>query len=765
MTLIRFIILFCCVSLGLYAQDVTAEFAKQSEQWEAQATQTQSRLEKGTATDNALEFWRKALVDDRSEAQAVVNANQPKVDDLKAQLATIDATQTTAGASEALTAQRNDLNEQLSSYETPLLTAQIARKRADSLIVQIDEVLRTRFTNSLTSRTSSPLFPGTLATAAADSAGAISTVNLEISNQFAAGSSARKTFFNSLPFTLLGIVIGILLVGFVPSRLARIHFGEVQYRFAKWAALGEKLIFHFGALTCYILGLMLIFGALDKSNALGIFSLSGLNWISYAAFGFVLARWAGVRENDDEALQTQSERFTIGVVGFLVALNVNMEVVARQFTLGPENLAVTNLLLMVIAVPLILFIIRGKKMGRLFPGIRNSTYSNVLNFGQQVLKFGLILAVLLSISGYYGASTQLFQGLSVTFIISLFVYRAYLSLVTLIQTVVSEPKNATATVESEAPKLWPVLLGTALIAIALPILAIFWGMRVTQLQELWIRINDGFSIGDVRVSAVGIVEIIIVFFVLVFIVRAIQRLLQNLILPRSQLDIGAQTAFSTLFSYAGYTLAFFIAMNAAGIKFSSLAVVLGALSVGIGFGLQNIVSNFVSGIILLVERPIKKGDWITVSGHEGYVREIAVRSTVIETFDSASVIVPNADLVSQPVLNWVHSNKDARVRVPIGVGYEHDPREVERLLYEVAQELPFALRIPQPKVMFLGFGDSALNFEMRFFIREADDMVNSLSQANFAIFDKFKKHKISIPFPQRVVTHVNASSGEKTLSE
>ena len=182
--------------------------------------------------------------------------------------------------------------------------------------------------------------------------------------------------------------------------------------------------------------------------------------------------------------------------------------------------------------------------------------------------------------------------------------------------------------------------------------------------------------------------------------------------------------------------------------------------------MQNIVNNFVSGIILLFERPIRTGDWIVVGNTEGYVRKISIRSTQIQTFDRSDVIVPNSELISNQVTNWMLSDPWGRVIIPVGVAYGTDPRKVEQLLIECASQHPLVImdgqKVSPPRVIFRGFGDSSLDFELRCFITDIDKRFTTLSDLNFAIELSFRENSIEIPFPQRDVHLRDARSSPTT---
>jgi potassium-dependent mechanosensitive channel len=299
-----------------------------------------------------------------------------------------------------------------------------------------------------------------------------------------------------------------------------------------------------------------------------------------------------------------------------------------------------------------------------------------------------------------------------------------------------------------------IILGCGLLKVVAIIIAVFalllpWGIRSHDWLLLISRAFFGFQIGDLTISVSAILSALIIFALAIFAARQIKNWISHQYLPTTKLDTGLRNSITTILGYVGIILAVVLAIMAAGLDLTRLAIVAGALSVGIGFGLQSIVNNFVSGLILLAERPIQSGDWVVTSGGQGTIRRISVRSTEIETFDGATIVVPNSTLITEPVTNWYHRNKQGRVIITVGVSYGSDPEQVRDLLLECAREHSLVIDNPEPQVFFMDYGADALIFDLRAYLADIGYMLSVSSDLRFAILKKFREAKIEIPFPQR----------------
>lgn len=259
-----------------------------------------------------------------------------------------------------------------------------------------------------------------------------------------------------------------------------------------------------------------------------------------------------------------------------------------------------------------------------------------------------------------------------------------------------------------------------------------------------------FKLGVSEISLSTILYFSLAFIFLFFVAGKIKKFLIAKVLIKAEIDRGLSESIGMITKFMIIIIGSIVIIQSAGIDLSALSLLAGALGVGIGFGLQNITNNLVSGIIILFENPIKVGDRIEVGEISGDVVNISVRATTILTNDNISIIVPNSEFISSTVINWSHNDRNIRFNVPVGVSYNEDPRQIKELLLEVADENENVLDKPEPTVFFEEFGDSSLNFTLLVWTKTYTDRPRRLtSELNFAIFEKFKHHNIEIPFPQR----------------
>ncbi|PAQ07168.1 mechanosensitive ion channel family protein [Mesorhizobium temperatum] len=296
-----------------------------------------------------------------------------------------------------------------------------------------------------------------------------------------------------------------------------------------------------------------------------------------------------------------------------------------------------------------------------------------------------------------------------------------------------------------------VAINLMIVLVFLPLILLMWGFQPGDIQAWGYKLATGLTIGSVTISVTGILTGIIVFIIGYFLTRWFQGWLDGSVMARGKVDTGVRNSIRLAVGYAGVALAALVGVSAAGIDLSNLALVAGALSLGIGFGLQNVVSNFVSGLILLAERPFKVGDWIVAGEISGTVKKISVRATEIETFQRQSVILPNSNLINNAVGNWTHRNKLGRIDIKVGVAYGSDVKQAHAVLLEIARGHPLVLKNPEPFVLFTNFGPAALEFEIRVFL--ADVMNGNIVQNDirFAVLDEFADQHIEIPSAPRAV--------------
>ncbi len=306
-----------------------------------------------------------------------------------------------------------------------------------------------------------------------------------------------------------------------------------------------------------------------------------------------------------------------------------------------------------------------------------------------------------------------------------------------------------------------IIIEPLLFLLLLAVILLLWGMPFDILQATVYKAISGFTIGGVKISLISIFWGMVAFIICLWFIRLIRNRIEFSLLEKTNIDSGTKHSLASGFAYIGYVLAGLLAVAIMGANLTNIALIAGALSVGIGLGLQDVVNNFVSGIIMLFERPIKVGDWVMINGEEGKVKQINIRSTEIETFNRASVIIPNSKVLSNAVTNLTHENNWQRYSIKIGIAYGTDIERVRDILLECALSHPKVVKKPAPYVVFQDFGDNSLIFDLRFYVNDIWNGWSAPSDIRFIINKRFIEECIEIPFKQMVV-HYGCAVGEKT---
>ena len=392
-------------------------------------------------------------------------------------------------------------------------------------------------------------------------------------------------------------------------------------------------------------------------------------------------------------------------------------------------------------------------------GKRGTVRSRSLARLLKVPLWGIVFAVMLATAlGYISLARFLTQQTVVTGSILIIIYLAHLTIREFTDNFGNDEKPTGAFLaqvfgispqrREQMGAIAMLILNAVLAMTTLPFLALQWGFGWSDVSSWTKKALFGFEFGGLHISIVSIFVAIALFFFGVLFTKILQRWLDQKILSKSRSQTGAEDSIKTAVGYLGIVLSALIALSYAGVGLGNLAIVAGALSLGIGFGLQSIVNNFVSGLILLAERPIKVGDWIIVGTDEGYVRRISVRSTEIETFDRSHILIPNSELISGTVKNWTLRGPLGRIAINIGVSYDSDPEEVQQLLLSAARTHPAVLDYPEPFVVLVDFGVNSLDFSVRAFLSDITSSLGVRSEIRFEILRALREANIEIPFPQ-----------------
>ncbi|MDB4581518.1 mechanosensitive ion channel [Draconibacterium sp.] len=446
--------------------------------------------------------------------------------------------------------------------------------------------------------------------------------------------------------------------------------------------------------------------------------------------------------------------FTVYVFAVIMLLNILLDI------LSPENI-IFRFYLLLLALVEIYFIYHF-----LFHIVKDLGYTkrngllNILGY----------LFLTMAITGFYGAimgnvmlAKDFLIAVNVVVIMGTILYASLVTINGLIITILDVKalskinffNNHQTVIKKRIIRFFNILFGFFFVVIFLKQLNVWIIIKdaiVDFFTQKWKIVNLEFSLTTVLVF-------ILVIYLTILISKTIQIILEDDILNKMPLDKGLPHSISMVAKYTLITAGVLMAVSVAGMPLTSLTVILGAFGVGIGFGLQNIFNNLVSGLILLFERPVQIGDTIEIGTLIGKVRSIGIRASNIQTFDGAEVIVPNGHLISNEVINWTLSDQQRRIEVIVGVSYSSDPHQVHKLMMQVLSDHKEIMQDPEPRVLFNEFGESSLDFRLLFWTKAYSEWLRIRSEIVFEIFDLLKENNIEIPFPQRDI-HVRSIEQE-----
>ena len=721
------------------------------EAWDRLASRAEAAIEAGRASNAAFEALRSQIVEYRAQFLEAQNVNQSRIRTIQSQIEALGpAPEEGEEEPEDVAQRRSELNDQLARLRAPELAAVEAYNRADGLIREIDALIRARQADALFRLGPSPLDPASWVLAFNEISDAWKTIKGELGRAWTSDTQ-REELRRNLPTSLLLLAVGLVLLlrGRVWAKSAGYWMRD---RSRRGGAVFSFLV-SVGQIILPLIGLFALVEAIVASGIPGVQMtlllepvplwgaiILGVRWLADRLF----SQHDGNRMLPMDRAHRREARAYASLLGILLVARGAIDVVARYEGFSEATVAVIDLPVIGLTA-LMLFRMGQLLIKHILFDSENTERAVRAKIVALLGRIAIVIAVvspLLALAGYGVAATSLLFPA----VISLALWGLLLVLQRFTNDLYRLVMGQT---EEEADSLITVLISFVLTLLALPLLGLIWGARVADLTEIWTRFSEGFAIGDTRISPTDFLVLLVVFIVGYMATRLLQGALRNSILPKTRIDTGGQNAIVSGIGYVGIFLAAIIAITSAGLDLSSLAIVAGALSVGIGFGLQNIVSNFVSGIILLIERPIAEGDWIEVGGIHGTVKRISVRSTKLETFDRYDVIIPNADFVSGRVSNYTRGNAIGRVIIPVGVAYGTDTRLVERLLLNIGRHHDMVLMHPEPYVVFQGFGADSLDFELRVILRDVNSSLSVRSELNHQIAETFVKEGIEIPFAQR----------------
>ncbi|MCF4167221.1 mechanosensitive ion channel [Zavarzinia compransoris] len=751
-----------------------ADFTRQVETWSRRLEVLDGAVRDPGAGEAELIAWRHELETIRDNAREAAAATNESLAKTRTLLDALGPPPTEEGAKEApeLAQQRANLNAELADLDGRAKRAAIVAARAVALIDIAVEATRKLLTDRVLSREPSPLSLELLAKAGPEGMDVVEQLADAPANWWTivAGS---VDLGGALP-TLLLVIAGATVMGW-PIRRWLLRRGGPRAEVEAPNQARRVLAAAAGGLASCVIPVLAIGSVYVSLKVHGLlvgdmrFIVTGLIvglslYFVIAGFAHValqphLPQWrvAGLEEESADSLDARLRLLAV-MVGISVFLRIALRITDQGESLDALLDFLANSTLAFGLWPMLSDRAWRRSAATMDAADGETQDPRLYILPRRILRLAVLAIPISALAGYHNLSDYLTRNVVMVgllfglfWAISTLVGEAVWALINAQRGPLRQIRGALGLSEDSGRIAHFWIAGFFNIVLAGVIFLLFLPSAGVPRQDILDFLESGVTgvtIGNFTLSFTDILLSITIFVLALRVTRMVQRLLERRILPQTRFDVGARNSIKSAAGYAGTTLGLVVAVSVAGIDFSNIAIIAGALSVGIGFGLQNVVNNFISGLIVLAERPIKVGDWIIVGTAEGTVRRINVRATEIETFTRATVVVPNGELLSQSIVNYTLRNKMGRIEIPVGVAYGSDTALVEKTLMEVATGHKSVLSYPKPYVVFQAFGASSLDFILRCYIANVEEILSVRTALMFAIDRGFRERDIEIPFNQ-----------------
>ncbi|HYC63174.1 MAG TPA: DUF3772 domain-containing protein [Reyranellaceae bacterium] len=735
--------------------------------WTRQLDRIADRVSEPGLLVGELDALRDQANDVRSAALATAALARENLADTRKLLAPLEARSggDPANESEAVKVERARLQEQASIAEGRVKQSEVIIVRADQLVERMTRLRGGLLLQSLLRQVPSPLSRHAWQTVGSELSAAVSGVGAALA-AWRPIASLRGGEQNLAPLGLWAVVtLGLWWVGrTLRHRYGRGDAAEPGQRDRAFAAavdgVGLGLV---PILTVWLVGRLLLASSPPPLIETLLPELIGRIIVLILVFGLTESMlapdtpaWRVLPFTDDSARRLSAALRRL-IVGYVV-----IDFVYLLLTQRPDDPAVASIGAMILAIAIAALALpvlttpawhAVRPEGSDRPPLIGGTWWAAL---RAVLALAVLAPIVFALLGYAAMAAHIhaaLAGTSLAFAIALLVHRMAADLLEAAAAPdtpsgrwVRQRLGLAADRKLHGQHVLLLLVDAGLIALLIIAVPAAWGADTENIGRIFGRLLSGVKVGGVVISLADIGWAVTAFAIALLIAHMVRRIVSNRVMPTVDAPLPLRQSIDTGLNYVGLLIAFVVGITSLGVDFTNLAIVLGALSVGIGLGLQNIANNVISGVILLLERPIKAGDWVVVDGHEGFVKRINIRATEIETFQRTSVIVPNSMFLQSAVINRTYSDTSSRVEIHLTVAYDTDVARIEALLREAALDHPRVLRVPPPIVRFVRIGQHGLDFELFAFVGQLEDRLVVGNDLNRTVLQKVMEAGIEIPF-------------------